>query len=137
MEHLRVFKPTVLILEPTASLFQFPVKTLSGHSCKLQHRKCKHWHQAAGWYSCQKLLDTKSQKDEAQSISGLNAYFLPSIAGSDRSSVTLRDAVLGKNLIVNSCQCVTIRGLHNQHLTRNVPLLSDQKGNRSKQPAVV
>lgn len=51
--------------------------------------------------------------------------------------MTLRDAVLDINLIVNSCQCVIIRGLRNQHLTRNVPLLSDQKGNRSKQPAVV
>lgn len=38
-------------------------------------------------------------------------------------------------LIVNSCHCVTLR-LRNRHLTRNVPLLSDQKGNRSKQLAL-
>lgn len=40
------------------------------------------------------------------------------------------------NLIVNSSHCVTIRRLHNHHLTRNVTLLIDQKGNRSKQLAL-
>lgn len=62
--------------------------------------------------------------------------FSESIAGKVTSPVTLWDAAVDINLIVNSCHCVTIHRLHNRHLTRNVPLLSDQKGNRSKQLAL-
>ena len=77
------------------------------------------WHQK--WWSC---VNTD-----------LLASFSWNTANHFTSPPTLWDAAVDTNLIVNSCHCVTL-WLHNRHLTRNVPWLSDQKGNRSKQLAL-